>query len=127
MRTVRCEECGKRYDFDLDDFCPRCGAFNQPPRASRIAADGSVTRVEGIHEGNHSGSFTHAEFHEENRQRRGTPLAQGIRWSTSEQARSGAGGAERPFVSKSPLRVIGWIVTAIILLNLLGSLLTFLR
>ena len=43
MRRVRCYECGKRYDFDVDDFCPKCGAFNQPDRTSRIGADGSVT------------------------------------------------------------------------------------
>ena len=30
MRKVQCAECGKRYDFDEDDFCPKCGAFNQP-------------------------------------------------------------------------------------------------
>ena len=29
MRRVKCEDCGKVYDFDTDDFCPRCGAVNQ--------------------------------------------------------------------------------------------------
>ena len=29
MRMVHCEDCGKRYDYDVDGFCPRCGAFNQ--------------------------------------------------------------------------------------------------
>ena len=38
MRTVQCYECGKRYDYDEDAFCPRCGAFNQPARASAKAA-----------------------------------------------------------------------------------------
>ena len=28
MRMVHCEDCGKRYDYDVDGFCPRCGAFN---------------------------------------------------------------------------------------------------
>ena len=32
MRMVRCEDFGKRYDYDVDGFCPRCGAFNQPVR-----------------------------------------------------------------------------------------------
>ena len=50
MRRVRCYECGKRYDFDVDDFCPKCGAFNQPDRTSRIGADGSVIRVDGLNE-----------------------------------------------------------------------------
>ena len=32
MRKVCCEECGKKYDYDVDDFCPRCGAYNPPKR-----------------------------------------------------------------------------------------------
>lgn len=127
MRTVRCEECGKRYDFDVDDFCPRCGAFNQPPRATRISSDGSVTRVEGIHEGNHSESFAHSEFHAENRQRRGTPLAKGIRRGAPRQTKSSPESIRQTQPSAGPFRVIGWIVAAFILLNLLGSLLTLLR
>ena len=74
MRNVRCHDCGKRYNFDKDDFCPRCGAFTQPPHATRIGMNGQVVRVEGIDERNHSGSFAHAEFHDENRKRRGTEL-----------------------------------------------------
>lgn len=123
MRMVRCEECGKRYDFDVDDFCPRCGAFNQPSWRDR--PDGSATRVEGIHEGNHSGSFVHAEFHEENRNRRGTSLARGIRREERGPVRSARRG--RPRTGTESFRVVGWIVAAIILLNLLGSMLSFLR
>ena len=70
MQRVKCEECGKVYNFDMDDFCPRCGAFNQPPKASAINADGSVIRLDGINEKNHAGSFVHEELHEENRERR---------------------------------------------------------
>lgn len=32
MRRVKCEDCGKHYDYDEDAFCPYCGAFNQPDR-----------------------------------------------------------------------------------------------
>ena len=74
MRIVKCYECGKRYNYDEDGFCPRCGAFNQPPSASRIGADGSVIWVEGINSRNHEGSFVHKELHEENRERKGTAL-----------------------------------------------------
>jgi len=35
MRRVRCYECGKSYDYDEEDFCPKCGAFNQPPPQHR--------------------------------------------------------------------------------------------
>lgn len=70
MRRVRCYECGKVYNFDTDDFCPKCGAFNQPKRTVRIAADGSVVRSDGLNENNHQGSFVHAELHEENKARK---------------------------------------------------------
>lgn len=33
MRNVCCYECGKKYDYDEDGFCPHCGAFNQPSRS----------------------------------------------------------------------------------------------
>lgn len=74
MRNVRCHDCGKRYNFDKDDFCPRCGAFTQPPPVARIGTDGRVVRVEGINEKNHRASFVHAEYHDENRERKGTAL-----------------------------------------------------
>lgn len=74
MRIVKCYECGKRYNYDEDGFCPNCGAFNQPPSASRIGPDGSVVWIEGINSRNHEGSFVHKELHEENRKRRGTAL-----------------------------------------------------
>ena len=33
MRKVTCADCGKHYDYDVDDFCPKCGSFNQPPNS----------------------------------------------------------------------------------------------
>ena len=39
MRNIRCADCGKKYDYDEDDFCPRCGSFNPPP-------DSGATRLE---------------------------------------------------------------------------------
>lgn len=37
MRNVICSSCGKRYNYDTDDFCPKCGSYNPPPgwKASR--------------------------------------------------------------------------------------------
>ena len=74
VRKIICYECGKHYNYDVDDFCPRCGAFTQPERVHRIDAWGDVVRVEGINETNHKGSFVHAELHAENRKRKGTRL-----------------------------------------------------
>ena len=79
MRKVECHECGKSYNYDIDDFCPRCGAFTQPLQTHRIGSDGSVIRVDGLNEQYHQKSFVHKELHEENRERKGTPLSQGIK------------------------------------------------
>ena len=69
MRRVTCTSCGKVYDFDADDFCPKCGAFNQPGRQSQ-----GTVRVDGVNESNHQGSFAHQEVHREKRVRRARGL-----------------------------------------------------
>lgn len=86
MRNVRCHDCGKRYNFDKDDFCPRCGAFTQPPPTTRIGVDGGVVRMEGINEKNHTASFVHAEYHDENRERKGSLLERGNLASVLQKA-----------------------------------------
>ena len=78
MRMVKCYDCGKRYNYDEDGFCPRCGAFNQPPAITRIGADGSIVRVDGINEQGHTGSFVHKEYHQEERQRRRVGLDKSV-------------------------------------------------
>ena len=74
MASVRCYECKKSYNYYEDAFCPRCGCFNQPPRASRIDATGNIFYHDGINEKNHTGSFVHKEYHTENRRRAFTKL-----------------------------------------------------
>lgn len=39
MPCIICRDCGRRYDYDKDDFCPKCGSFNPPP-------DSDATRLE---------------------------------------------------------------------------------
>ncbi len=95
MRRVKCSECGKSYDFDRDDFCPRCGAFTPPPKSTAIDADGRVVRVDGINETNHTGSFVHAELHEENRERKRAGLSKGVR-RTGTAAQHPRVGTESP-------------------------------
>ncbi len=70
MKKVICSDCGKRYDFDKDDFCPRCGVFNPPPKQLGVDNYGNVVRVDGINERNHTGSFVHKEAHREKAVRR---------------------------------------------------------
>lgn len=47
MRSVTCSSCGKRYDYDVEEFCPKCGSYTPPgdrrvrtsqPQPSRRAA-----------------------------------------------------------------------------------------
>ena len=122
MRRVRCYECGKRYDFDVDDFCPKCGAFNQPDRTSRIGADGSVIRVDGLNEENHRESFVHTELHEENRERRNSGLSKGVQRSGKTAQRPVQASGRRG--SKNNLaQFIKWLIVAVIGLNILSSVL----
>lgn len=119
MRKVRCYDCGRSYDFDVDDFCPRCGAFNQPGKSVRIGADGAVVRTEGLNEKNHAGSFVHREFHAENRVRKAVGLSKGAR---------GAASPSRPPVKqkekkKNPIQTLVWVIIIIIAINILSTIL----
>ena len=69
MRQIVCEDCGKRYDFEKDDFCPKCGAFNQPVKTWGTDVQGNVVRVDGVNERDHAQSFVHSEVHKEKRAR----------------------------------------------------------
>ena len=118
MRKVTCHECGKRYDYDNDGFCPACGAFNSPPASSHIDADGNVVWVDGLNERNHRESFVHLELHEEDRERRKLKLERPVR--QERILREPLGGAKQK-EWMSPKQPIGtkkwiWIVLGIILL-----------
>ncbi len=96
MRQIVCEECRKRYDYDRDDFCPRCGAFNQPKKTWGVDAKGNVIRVDGINEQDHDDSFVHQEVHREKDVRR----ASGMDWRGAGKA--GARFAAKPQVRPAP-------------------------
>ena len=125
MRKIRCYECGKGYDYDEEGFCPRCGAFNQPPAMSRVDADGAVVRVDGINEQNHRESFVHRELHAEERQRRKYDLDKDerkIQKGAEKKARprASAAGARKEITLAS---LIFKIIFAIIVLNFLSGFL----
>ena len=124
MRRVQCHECGKRYNYDVDDFCPRCGAFTQPSKKLDIGADGTVIRVEGINEENHRDSFVHAELHAENRKRRGSYLEaeEMPRRKVQAAARQPVRKSQRAAGKKSPVALIFWIIFAVIALNILSQI-----
>lgn len=121
MRKVRCYECGKTYDFDVDDFCPKCGAFNQPGKSASIGADGTVVRSEGLNEKNHAGSFVHQEFHAENRARKAVGLSKGVKRGVKAPPLSKRQDSWQK-KQKSSAQYIIWIVIAIIFINVLSSI-----
>ncbi len=128
MRKVRCHDCGRTYDYDVDDFCPKCGAFNQPLRGARIDPDGNVVRVDGLNERGHAGSFVHRELHEEERERRRTGLDQ-----SAVRERPGAARPQpvrrppqRSERTKTPFSILIWIVLGIIVLNFFAGILAVL-
>jgi len=110
MRRVVCEECRKLYDYDKDEFCPRCGAFNQPSKAS--GGPKSTIRKDGVNERDHAGSFVHSEVHKEKRVRQ----AKGL-----DRRPAARGGAKQK--NESFPKVIFWIIVTVIVLNLLFPLL----
>ena len=136
MRRVKCEDCGRVYDFDTDDFCPRCGAFTFP-KGDRIGTDSSVVRVEEIRESNRKDSFLHAEYFVEKRRRKAAGLDRGADRSRDSQWAPAPGGAKTakvsgplPTAAKSASRarkavsategqelrkIIGWLVGIVIL------------
>ena len=42
MPTIRCKACGRTYSYEKQGMCPKCGAYNRPPRRERVDPDGSV-------------------------------------------------------------------------------------
>lgn len=71
MSRVTCYACRKKYNYEEDGFCPRCGAFNLCNKGSyTVAANGDIVRVDGINESGHQNSFVHAEYHAEERERK---------------------------------------------------------
>lgn len=42
MASIRCKACGKTYDYGKEGFCPKCGAYNRPPRQEWVDAEGTV-------------------------------------------------------------------------------------
>ena len=84
MRQIVCEECGKAYDFEKEDFCPKCGAFNQPVKTWGTDAQGNFVRVDGLNESTHDKSFAHSEVHKEKRVRK----ASGMDWNAQKQAKA---------------------------------------
>ena len=125
MRRVQCEECGKRYDFDVDDFCPRCGAFNQPERNGRVTIRDGAVRIDGINEANHQNSFTHQELHAEDRERKKLGLERRLdqRAPVKQRTYKESRNAYERGQKKGKIPLVVWIILVIVGFNVLGSIL----
>lgn len=42
MPNIRCKTCGRTYSYEKQGMCPKCGAYNRPPRRERVDPDGSI-------------------------------------------------------------------------------------
>ena len=45
MATLRCKSCGRVYNYEKNGTCPKCGAYNRPPRKEIVEADGTIRYV----------------------------------------------------------------------------------
>ena len=121
MTKLRCAECGRVYTYEVDDFCPRCGAYNQPPKTGE-----QTTHKDGLSESNHEGSFTHREFHQEKVERKKLRLDQPFKESVKSVKRvqeplAGAGGRKKQ-QQKGPLAaVVTVIVWLVIIIQILAA------
>lgn len=100
MRLLVCDECGKHYDFEKDDFCPKCGAFNQPVKAWTTDEQGNVRRVDGVNEADHAGSFVHKEVHKEKQVRQAKGLDRSGKTPPQRQRRPAPPPPQQPQARK---------------------------
>lgn len=137
MRRVKCEDCGKPYDYENDAFCPHCGAFNQPGRQSGDIQPN--TRVDGLNEKGHQNSFLHQEFHGEQKkikiEKAGREMEKQVARLRQFMAQSAAQAEHRTRQEaetfqnkkeqnpKSGRAIFQWIVILIIIIKLLTGLL----
>ena len=76
MASIRCKACGKTYDYRKEGFCPKCGAYNRPPRQEWVDAEGTV---------HYAGQEKECY---ERKKREGSPDAELARFALVEVARS---------------------------------------
>lgn len=127
MRRIVCEECRKAYDFDQDDFCPRCGAFNPPVKTWGVDANGNVVRVDGLSEQNHAGSFVHKEVHREKAVRRAVGMDwNGAKGQTRRPAAKSGPAQPSKQTAQTGLKNVVWFVAVLIAVSALIQLLAFL-
>jgi hypothetical protein len=119
MAHIVCEECGKRYNYEKDDFCPRCGAFNQPKKTWGVDAKGNVVRIDGVEESNHQNSFVHQEVHHEKDERK----SEGLDWRSAKGKEPKDPGAKPMNGARIAAIIVAAVVVLRVVINLVQGLL----
>ena len=127
MAVIRCKACGRVYDYNKQGMCPKCGAYNRPPRRERVDPDGSVHFVESLDAAvpSHRGKKVCYEEKTcyEGQTRRGAREAAGepdnIRAKDWENLKDNAQGLKNKFQNLEKKRRDGLIGLAVALLVLL--------
>ena len=39
MASIKCQSCGRTYNYRSSELCPKCGAYNRPPHQMRVGFD----------------------------------------------------------------------------------------
>lgn len=121
MRRIVCDECRKIYDYDRDEFCPKCGAFNQPVKTWTTDAQGNVRRVDGVNEANHAGSFVHREVHKEKRVRQ----AKGMDWDGGKRNAQQQPARTAPPQPRKQKKDAMWIIKAVFIIIAVAMLISW--
>lgn len=103
MPAIRCKACGKTYD-SREGFCPKCGAYNRPPRQEWVDAEGTVHYA-----GQEKECYERKECHEE-------------KVCYEEQTRRPRPHIRRPAAGKSPSSAATFIAVAVAVIVLFAVL-----
>ena len=103
MPAIRCKACGKTYD-SREGFCPKCGAYNRPPRREWVDAGGDVHYAE-----QEKVCYEQKECHEE-------------KVCYENQTRRPRPHIRRPAAGKSPSSVATFIAVAVAVIVLFAVL-----
>ena len=103
MPAIRCKACGKTYD-SREGFCPKCGAYNRPPRREWVDAGGDVHYAE-----QEKVCYEQKECHEE-------------KVCYENQTRRPRPHIRRPAAGKSPSSAVTFIAVAVAVIVLFAVL-----
>ena len=103
MPAIRCKACGKTYD-SREGFCPKCGAYNRPPRQEWVDAGGDVHYAE-----QEKVCYEQKECHEE-------------KVCYENQTRRPRPHIRRPAVRKNPSSAATFIAVAVVVIVLFAVL-----